>query len=62
MYFLSAGCILVLCSLCVSVVILTVSNAFVMSNATKTVLLGGGFWLKPSLAVCSIVCSADVVL
>ena len=56
MYFLSAGCILVLCSLCVSVVILTVSNA------TKTVLLGGGFWLKPSLAVCSIVCSADVVL
>ena len=59
MHFLSAGCILVLCSLCVSVVTFTVSNAFDMSSATNTVLLGGGFWLKPSLAVCNIVCSAD---
>ena len=43
MYFLSAGCILVLCSLCVSVAMLTVSNAFDMSSATNTVRFGGGF-------------------
>ena len=37
----------VLCSLCVSVCMLTVPNALLMSSATVIVGSAGLFWLKP---------------
>ena len=47
MYFVIVLGVLVFCSLCMSVCRFTVSNAFVMSSATVTVLCGGRLWLKP---------------
>ena len=49
------------CSLCVSVCILTVSNAFLMSSATMIVRSGGLFWLKPIVMVLFMLCS-DVLV
>ena len=45
------------CSLCVSVCMLTVSNAFLMSSATVIVCSDGLFWLKRVAMVLFIVCS-----
>ena len=46
------------CSLCVSVCMLTVSNALLMSSATVIVRSGGLFWLKPVAMVLFMLCSA----
>ena len=49
------------CSLCVSVCILTVSNALLISSANVIVCSGGLFWLKPVTMVLFILCSAVLV-
>lgn len=41
--------------------ILTVSKALLMSRVTRTVRDGGCFWLKPSLMVLMMLCSAVLV-
>ena len=50
------------CSLCVSVCMLTVSNALLMSSATVIVRSGGLFWLKPVAMVLFMLCSAVLCL
>ena len=47
MYLIKECGVFVLCSLCVSVCMLTVSNALLVSSATVIVRSGGLFWLKP---------------
>ena len=47
---------LVCCSLCVSVCILAVSNALLISRATVIVRSGGLIWLKP-VAMLFLLCS-----
>ena len=49
------------CSLCVSVCMLTVSNALLTSSATVIVRSGGLFWLKPVVMVLFMLCSAVLV-
>ena len=49
------------CSLCVSVYMLIVSNALLMSSATVIVRSGGLFWLKPVAMVLFMLCSAVLV-
>ena len=49
------------CSLCVSVCILTVSIALLMSRATVIVRSGSLFWLKPVSMVLFMLCSAVFV-
>ena len=49
------------CSLCVSMCMLTVSNALLMSSATVIVRFGGLFWLKPVAMVLFMLCSAVLV-
>ena len=47
------------CSLCVSVCMLNVSNALLMSSATVIVRSGSLFWLKPAAMVllcCAVLC------
>ena len=51
---------LVLCSLCVSECMFTVSNVLPMSSSTAIVRSAGLFWLKP-VAMVFILCSAVVV-
>ena len=51
----------VLCSLCVSVYMLTVSIPLLMSSATVIVRSGGLFWLKPVAMVLFMLCSAVLV-
>ena len=51
----------VCCSLCVSVCMLTVSNALLMSTATVIVRYGGLFWLMPVAMVLFMLCSAVLV-
>ena len=50
--------ILVCVSLSISVCMLIVSNALLMSNATVMVRSGGSFWLKPVAIVLLMQCSA----
>ena len=47
MYLIMVCGMFVWCSLCVSVCMLTVSSALLMSSATVIVRSGGLFWLKP---------------
>ena len=49
------------CSLCVSVCMLTGSNALLMSSAAVIARSGGLFWLKPVAMVLFMVCSAVLV-
>ena len=49
------------CSLCVSVCMLTVPNALLMSSATVIVRSGGLFWLKHVTMVLFMLCSAVFV-
>ena len=53
--------LIVWCRLCVSVCMLTVSNAVLMSSATVIVRSGGLFWLKPVAMVLFMLCSAVLV-
>ena len=48
-------------SLCVSVCMLTVSNALLMSSPTVSVRYGGLFWLKPVVMGLFMLCSAVLV-
>ena len=48
---------LVCVSLSISVCMLIVSNALLMSNATVMVCYGGSFWLKPVAIVLLMHCS-----
>ena len=50
------------CSLCVSVCMLTVSNALLMSSAIVNVRFGGLFWLNPVAIVLFMLCSAVLCL
>ena len=61
MYLIMVCGMFVLCSLCVSVCMLTVSNALLMSSATVIVRSGCLFWLKPVAMVLFILCSVVLV-
>ena len=61
MYLIMVCGMFVWCSLCVSVCMFTVSNAFPMSNATVIVRSGGLFWLKPVEMVLFMLCSTVLV-
>ena len=56
MYFIMVCGMFVWCSLCVSMCMLTVSNALLMSSATVIVRSGGLFWLKPVAMVLCMLC------
>ena len=58
MYLVMVLGILVCVSLSISVFILIVSNALLMSNATVMERSGGNFWLKPVTIVLLMQCSA----
>ena len=58
MYLIMVCGMFVWCSLCVSMCMLTVSNALLMSSATVIVRSGGLFWLKPVAIVLFMLCSA----
>ena len=58
MYLIMVCGMFVLCSLCVRVCMLTVSNALLMSSATVIVRSGGLFWLKPVAMVLFMLCIA----
>ena len=60
MYLIMVCGMFVWCSLCVSVCMLTVSNALLMCSATVIVRSGGLFWLKP-VAMVFMLCSAVLV-
>ena len=51
MYLIMVYGMFVWCSLCVSVCMLTVLNALLMSSATVIVRYGGLFWLNPGAMV-----------
>ena len=55
MYLIMVCGMFVWCSLSVSVCMLTVSNALLMSSATVIVRPGGLFWLKPVAMVVYVV-------
>ncbi len=57
----SIGGVVVFCSLFMSVCMLTVSKALLMSRETSIVLLGGAFWLKPLATVFVMFCRAVTV-
>ena len=60
--YLIMGCVMfVWCSSCMSVCMMTVSNALLMSSATVIVRSGGLFWLKPVAMVVFMLCSAVLV-
>ena len=61
MYLIMVCGMFVWCSLCVSVYMLTVSNALLMSSATVIVHSGGLLWLKPVAMVLFMLCSAVLV-
>ena len=52
---------LVWCSLCVSVCMLTVSNALLKSDTNVIVRSGGLFWLKHVMMVLFMLCSVVLV-
>ena len=56
MYLIMVRVMFVWCNLCVSVCMLTVSSALLMSNATVIVRSGGLFWLNHvAMVLCSVV-------
>ena len=60
--YLSIVCGMLMCvSLSINVCMFTVSNAFLMSNATAIVRVGGMGWLKPVATVLLMLCSAVFV-
>ena len=61
MYLIMVCGMFVLCSLCVSVCMLPVSNALLMSSATVIVRSDGLFWLNPVAMVLFMLCSALLV-
>ena len=61
MYLIMVCGMFVWCSLCVSVCMLTVSNALLMSSATVIVRSGGLFCLTLVAMVLYILCSAVLV-
>ena len=61
MYLIMVCGMFVWCSLCVSVCMLTESNALLMSSGTVILRSGGLFWLKPVAIVLFMLCSAVLV-
>ena len=61
MNLMIVGGMSVLCSFWMSLFMLTVSKALLMSSATTIVRAGGGFELKPCVIALLILCSAVVV-
>jgi hypothetical protein len=55
------GGVFVLCTFAMSVCMLTVSKALLMSSETMTVLSAGFLWLNPSVMTLFMLCSAVTV-